>query len=215
MRRGTTALWGIDAGAYLPAWFGWAGDLLLGASLVPSIGAALTRGLEALGRGWETPSRSMLLGLFSAVGFLVLALPDRVGFTGDFLLRLSSAKASGSPVVIFPQALPLDLWLHYTVPHEIALQQIAPVEITSRVLGALEAGALALLVLWLSRRWGLGGRALGTAVLVMLAGAPLAVFTGMNKALTEVLVLAAALAACTFPGTAPSRPRRPCSRSLR
>src|SRR2546426_10903156 len=132
----TTAFWGVDSAAYLPAWFAWITWAIVGAALFRPIGTALTRGLERVGRQYETPSKAALLALFAAVALGVLSLPDRVGFTGDFLLRISSAKASGSPATIFPQAMPLDLWLHYTFPHEIARLRIAPVELTSRVVGA-------------------------------------------------------------------------------
>jgi hypothetical protein len=198
---GATALWGIHSAAYLPDWFAWATLGLFGAALVPPIGAALTRELERVGRQYETPSNKALLWLFATVAVGMLYLPDRVGFTGDSLLRLSSAKASGSPVTIFPQALPLDLWLHITVPHEVARLRIAPVEATSRVLDALEAGCLALLVVTLVRRSGARGAALANASLVILAGGSLAIFTGLSKAFTELVVLAAALAVSTFPGS--------------
>ena len=113
---GSTALWGINSAAYLPGWFAWATWGLSGAALVPPIGAALTRGLERVGRQYETPSNKTLLWLFATVAVGMIFLPDRVGFTGDYLLRLSSAKASGSPVAIFPQALPLDVLLHVKLP---------------------------------------------------------------------------------------------------
>ena len=198
---GTTALWGINSAAYLPGWFAWATLGLIGAALVPPIGAALTRGLERVGRQYETPSSKALLWLFATVAVGIIYLPDRVGFTGDYLLRISSAKASGSPVKIFPQALPFDLWLHITVPHEIARLRIAPVEVTSRVLDALEAGCLALLVVTLVRRSGARGATLANASLVILAGGSLAIFTGLSKAFTELVVLAAALTVSTFPGS--------------
>src|SRR5437867_3891132 len=57
MATGTTALWGINSAAYLPAWFAWTTWALLGAALFPPIGAALTGGLERIGRYYETPSR--------------------------------------------------------------------------------------------------------------------------------------------------------------
>jgi len=198
---GSTALWGINSAAYLPVWFAWATLGLFGAALVPPIGGALTRGLERVGRQYETPSNKALLWLFATVAVGMICLPDRVGFTGDYLLRLSSAKASGSPVTIFPQALPLDLWLHVTVPHELARLRLAPVEVTSRVLDALEAGCLALLVVTLVRLSGARGATLASASLVILAGGSLAIFTGLSKAFTELVVLAAALAVSTFPGS--------------
>jgi hypothetical protein len=90
--------------------------------------------------------------------------------------------------------------LHITVPHELARLRITPVEVTSRVLDALEAGCLALLVVALVRRSGAGGATLASASLVILAGGSLAIFTGLSKAFTELVVLAAALTVSTFPG---------------
>jgi hypothetical protein len=200
MTVGQRDLWGINAAAYLPAEWAWSTWALCGIALLPPIGRRLTRGLAWIGRRLEPPTRTPSLAFASIVALIVLGLPDRVGFTGDTLLRLSSAKATGWPSNLFPQAMPLDLWLHYTVPHEIARRHLLHVEETTRLLDALEAGALGWIALAIARRAGLLAAELAVAGLVIAFGTPLAIYTGLNKAFTELAVVTAAVVAVTWPG---------------
>jgi len=121
-------------------------------------------------------------------------LPDRLHFTGDFLLRHGAAANDLDPRDVFPQAFPLDVFLHHDLPRGLLRVAAIPVAVTERTLGALEAGALAALAVGFARVLGLRGAAALAAVSVLLLGGYLGIYTGYGKAVAEMAVIALALA---------------------
>src|SRR5262249_21683478 len=117
--------------------------------------------------------------------------PDTVRFVGDFLLRQGTVEMADRPGVLFPQALPLDVFLHYTLPLRITTAHLADPNGAARLLGAVEIAALAIAAAWFPRvlepRF---GAALACASVVLFGGY-LGLFTGFSKAFAEMCVLVA------------------------
>ena len=175
-------LWGFDGLRYLPAW-AW----LVWASAV----VAMALAMRAPWRGGRRALPAATWIAAFAVTALVLAFPDRVQFVGDFLLRQGTSEEALPPATLFPQALPLDVFLHVVLP----TWAHASATVVSRIVDALEACALTALGFAFARRARLkGSEALATAALTS-GGGWLALFTGYSKAFTEMslLVLAGAV----------------------
>src|SRR5262249_50365673 len=123
----------------------------------------------------------------------VLILPDRIHYVGDSLIR-ADAVTEGVPArALTPQALPLDVWFHSTLPAWLGHAGMDPVLVT-RLLGAVEAGALVFLALAFARGLGLSGGALLGATTLVIWGGWQALYTGFGKAFSELVVAALALA---------------------
>src|SRR5262245_13343223 len=137
-------LWGFDALRYLPAW-AW----LVWASAVVAMALAV-RGPSRGGRR-ALPAATWIAAF--AVTALVLAFPDRVQFVGDFLLRQGTSEEALPPATLFPQALPLDVFLHVVLP----TWAHASATVVSRIVDALEACALTALGFAFARRARLKG----------------------------------------------------------
>src|SRR5262249_5213565 len=106
--------WGLNVQRFLaplPAWGPWALALL---ALIPPLARPLAPFLGRIGDELSRPRGAAVAALCAAL--LVLAFPDRVRFVGDFLLRQGTVEQAGQPAVLFPQALPLDVFLHYRLP---------------------------------------------------------------------------------------------------
>src|SRR5689334_1325859 len=108
----------------------------------------------------------VLAGLAGAL--LVLALPDRAWFLGDFLLRQGPSAAAFDRM--FPQALPLDRLIHGLIAPAIAHGDPGVANLFGRVLGALEAGALAALALCFAHEIAEPAARVPVALLVFFAG---------------------------------------------
>lgn len=175
--------WGFDTLRYLPwwAWTLWALPLL------------------ALLLAWRDERRERRMSTTIPIAVLVtvvlvLALPDRVQFVGDFLLRQGTSEEALPPSALFPQALPLDVFLHVTLPTWAHGAFGIPSTVVSRILDALEAGGLVALGFAFAQRAGLKGReALACAALASWGGW-IALFTGYSKAFTEMSLLVLACA---------------------
>ncbi|HEY2954006.1 MAG TPA: tetratricopeptide repeat protein [Candidatus Eisenbacteria bacterium] len=184
-------LWGLNVQRFLAtaaAWAPWAAAAL---ALHPAVARALLPALARAGNALARPRGVVVAALLAAI--LVLALPDRVRFVGDFLLRQGTVEQAGRPAVLFPQALPLDVLLHYTLPRTLVDMHLLAANGAARALGALEAALLAALAVAFAR--GLAMRdaaALATAAVVFFGGT-LTMFTGLGKAFTEMVLLVAAL----------------------
>ena len=183
--------WGFNLLRFLPRGPGWAiwiaGTLLL----IPALARPIARGLERVdGR------RALALAVAWVAGAAVLAwcLPDRVSFTGDFQLRQGAALEPLPPGHVFPQALPLDVALHYHLLRFLIGVGFPSADHAARALGALEAAVLAGLALAFARALGLRGAAALGAASIVLFGGWLGLFTGYSKAFTEVVVLLVAIA---------------------
>ena len=185
--------WGFNALRFVPrgpGWTIWIASTLL---LIPALARPIARGIERVG---ETRRLRLPLAVLAVAGAAVLAwcLPDRVAFTGDFLLRQGAALEPLPPRHIFPQALPLDVALHYHLLRLLVGAGIPGADVAARLLGALEAATLAGLAMAFARALGLRGAAALAAASIVLFGGWLGLFTGYSKAFTELVVLVVAIA---------------------
>lgn len=163
-------------------------------ALVPGIATRATRLLEMLGSlPNEAPWRAR--ALWSAVGAgVVLLLPDRTHFTGDFMLREWAVRSGGAPSQLFPQAFPADVWFHYWLPRWLTAAHICQTDTYARILGAIEAATLGAVGVELSRALRLNGPASCVATAGLLFGAQLTTMTGYAKAVSELALFAAVMA---------------------
>jgi hypothetical protein len=122
-----------------------------------------------------------------AGALLVLALPDRAWFLGDFLLR-QGANGAGTFDRMFPQALPIDRLIHGLLAPALAHGDAGAANLFGRVLGALEAAALAVLALCFAHEIADAAARVPVALVVFFAG-HLALLTGFAKASGELVVL--------------------------
>jgi len=185
--------WGLNVQRFLaplPAWGLWALALL---ALVPTLARPLTPFVGRLGDELSRPRGAAVAALCAAL--LVLAFPDRVRFVGDFLLRQGTVEQAGQPGVLFPQALPLDVFLHYRLPTWLVASGNVDANGAARALGALEAALLAVLAAAFAESLALYGPAAFAAAAVVFFGGTLGMFTGYSKAFAEMVVLVAAVGA--------------------
>jgi len=186
------AAWGVNALRHLEPAF-WAVPALAMLAL------AFPRYVEPAARAFGDLSARRpalaagLLGLATAL--LVLALPDRAHFVGDFLLRQGTVELAVAPGVLFPQAMPLDVLLHYRIPLALSDAHLLDAAGYGRTLGALEAFALGGLAVLLARAFGLSG--VGACALACAAAwsGALGLLSGYSKAFSEMALLAVAVAA--------------------
>ncbi len=184
-------LWGLNLLRFSPGW-GWTLWGLSALALAPPLGRSALPFFQALGRALQRPAWALL---FSAAGaVLVLGLPDQVRFVGDFLLRQGAVEEAVTPGRLYPQALPLDVLLHYTLPSWTAAHLYVPANLCSRLLGAFEVALLAVLAIAFARRLGLKGCELIAASAVIWWGGWLALYAGYSKAFTEMVLVLPALA---------------------
>jgi len=186
--------WGFSVLRFVapaPGWSVWGASVLL---LVPALARPLARALERADesrhlRPW------LVLAWVGGAALLAWSFPDRLSFTGDFLLRQGAALEPLPPRHLFPQALPLDVALHYHLPRLLLRAGVADTAVAARLIGALEAAALAALALAFARAHRWRGPAALAAATIVLFGGWLGLFTGYGKAFSELTVLAAAITA--------------------
>ncbi|HEY3217205.1 MAG TPA: tetratricopeptide repeat protein [Candidatus Eisenbacteria bacterium] len=183
--------WGLSLLRFVPPLLGWFGWALAALALIPAVSRRVAPGLRWLGDlsrhrlGWAS---TLWAGAAAA---LVWWLPDRVHFVGDFLLRFGTAERALEPARLFPQALPLDVFLHYTLPRRLGDWFALDVLTTSRLLGLLEAASLGALAVQFSRVLDLRGIPSLAASGTVLFGGYLGMYTGYGKATAEMAVLTA------------------------
>jgi len=186
-----TWMWSLTLHRFLPPLAGWGLWLIAALALVP----ALARRLLTLVTRWgDEIGRSRALaatGWAVAAAGIALLLPDRVRFVGDFLLRQGTVEIAERPGVLFPQALPLDVFLHYTVPLRFTTAQVLDANGAARLFGALEAAALGATAAAFARTLGLRGGAAFASATIVLFGGYLGMYTGYSKAFVEMTVLVA------------------------
>ena len=186
------AAWGVNGLRFLPPW-AWAVPALALLALV------LSGRLEGRARSFgdlvsvRPAFATCLLGASCAA--LVLLLPDHAHFVGDFLLRQGTVETALAPSVLYPQALPLDVLLHYKVPLFFSSLHLLDAAQYGRALGALEAFALGALAITCVRALGLRGvAACALACAIAWTGA-LGLLSGYSKAFSEMALLTVAVAA--------------------
>jgi hypothetical protein len=187
-------IWSLNPPRFLPGVVGWIGWAIAALALLPAIGRradpALARAGEACARGVLGPTVAAMLA-----ALLVWMIPDRLHFVGDFIVRLGAARENISATTLFPQAMPLDLFLHHTLPQVMAgAMHVDPLD-AERIVGAFEAAILALLAVAFARALELHGAAALVTVAATALGGWLALFTGYGKAFRELSVVVLAVAA--------------------
>lgn len=186
--------WALNLHRFVSPWIAWPLWALSALALVPRVAERALPLWERLGRAIERhPNRSMLVAALFG-GALAWLFPDRVRFVGDFLLRQGTVEIAEKPSVLFPQALPLDVFLHYAVPSYLVSSAWIDANGAARLVGALEAAALAALAVSFARAVSLRGTAAVAAAGVVFFGGYLGMFTGFSKAFSEMCVLMACMA---------------------
>ena len=186
--------WSLNLHRFVAPWIGWPPWGLAALALIPGVAPRLLPAWDRMGQAIEErPSLSMMVAALFG-GALVWLFPDRVRFVGDFLLRQGTVEIAELPSVLFPQALPLDVFLHYTVPSYLTSSAWIDANGAARLSGVFEAAALAVLALSLARALALRGAAAVAAAAVLFFGGYLGMYTGFSKAFAELCLLMAAVA---------------------
>jgi tetratricopeptide (TPR) repeat protein len=185
--------WGLDLQRHLAPALGWSLWALSALALVPAVGDALARVAAPMGRPTRAGRPWATAGAALAAAALVLLLPDRTWFLGDFQLR-QRAIEQGLFQAVLPMSLPLDGLLHYHLPRWMQERAGLPPALYARGLGALEAALLAALGAAFARlRMPAAGDGESAAApwlaLAVVVGPPLAVFTGFPKTTADLCVL--------------------------
>ena len=188
-------VWGLNLHRFLSpalAWLPWAaGAAVLAPPVARRLEPPCARLGDAIGRG----SKPIALALAAAAALLVSLTPDHLRFVGDFLIRQGTVEEAITPGRVWPQALPLDVWLHYSLPLAVSERGLTDANGAARMLGALEAALLSLSACGLARALALTGTPAVAAAAVAFFGGTLGLFTGYSKAFAEMVVLTAATAA--------------------
>ena len=186
-----TWLWPFGLHRFLAPVTAWGPWLAAALALIP----ALARRAQPVLAGWgDAIRRSPVLTTLAwglAAALLAWFMPDRVRFVGDFLLRQGTVEVVERPGVLFPQALPLDVFLHYTLPLRLTTAQVVDANGAARLLGAVEAALLGAMAATFSRTLELRGGAAFACAAVVLFGGYLGMYTGFSKAFTEMSTLVA------------------------
>ena len=191
--------WSLDLHRFLaPAW-AWIPWLFAAAALIPAVSSRLVRPLSAYG---EALARGGAAGFLTATVPPVLAvvlLPDRTFFLGDFQLRQSTLGSPSAAVPFwYPYCLPLDLFLHDTLGRFLIHRFDLIDNDVGRLLGAIEAGLLGALAARFVRALGARGAFAALVWAGIAFSGVLTLYTGYNKAFTEMVVIAVAAGAFTL-----------------
>jgi hypothetical protein len=178
-------VWGLDVIRFLGPLLGWGLWLVLALSLLPEVARRVR--LEALGDALvESAWSPALAGLFMFL--LVLALPDRVWFVGDFLMRQGNVEANFA-AGNYVAGMPLDWFLHSVVLRAIGGGSQESANLALRTLGAVEAFVLGVLGVWLARALETRGATAVAVTAIALFGGTLTMFTGLGKPASELCLL--------------------------
>ncbi len=182
-------VWGLNVERFLDPRLAWATAVAVIAALAPLVAATLTRVLVGLVELVATRRRWSVALALAAAG-LAGTLADRTRFTGDYLMRQRTIE-DGTFVTWFLQTLPLDWLIHYLIPTVVVNAAPVPIELSGRVLGAIETGILALLAIRFARELQLPRAGGAVAGAIVFWGGYLVVFTGFAKAAEEMCLLTA------------------------
>ena len=190
----TMHLWSLNPPRFLgplAAWVPWALAVL---ALLPAAARRVAPALGRLGDAIGAGRTLVTLACAAAAAALMWVLPDRVRFVGDFLLRQGTVEMGEKPGVIYPQALPLDVLLHYRLPLAITAGGLADANGAARAIGGLEAALFAMLALAFARVLGRRGMSATVTAVLVFFGGTLGMFTGYSKAFSELMLLMVAVA---------------------
>lgn len=184
--------WSLNLHRFLtPAW-AWGPWALLALASVPPLAGRLAPAMIRSGDWIARHPRLAALAAAAGSAALALAFPDQVRFTGDFLIRQGTVEVAISPGKTWPQAMPLDAFLHYALPLKLTELGVTNANGAARAIGAIEAAMLGALAVTFISVMRLRGAAVWTAAGIVLGGF-LGLFTGYSKSFTEMAVLAAAI----------------------
>lgn len=184
--------WGLNVARFLPIWVAAPLLAVLVLSLLPPLARRAAPWLEAWGDAIAARPAFPAAMVAALAAGIALLLPDRVHYVGDFLLRDGAVSENIDPSRVFPQALWLDTWLHYTLPIELRRAGFAP-DLYPRLTGAIELAALGALAVFFTRMLRLAGGVAVAAIAVILGGGYAGMFTGYGKAIVEVCLLTGAV----------------------
>jgi hypothetical protein len=186
-----TWMWSLTLHRSLVPIAGWGLWLIAALALVPALARRLLGLVTRWGNAIQDSPALAATGWALAAAAIALLLPDRVRFVGDFLLRQGTVEIAERPALLFPQALPLDVFLHYTIPLRFTTTQVLDANGAARMFGAFEAAALGAIAAGFARTLNLrGGAAFATAAIVLFGGY-LGMYTGYSKAFAEMTLLVA------------------------
>jgi hypothetical protein len=188
-------LWGLNVLAFVAPVPGWATWVLAALAVVPPLARRLVPALERAGDAIADRPALSSVALGALLAVTVLAFPDRLQLVGDYLLRVGTARGQIPTDTVFPQALPLDLALHYTVPSRLSLAFGGDPNDVSRAIGAIEAALFGALACAFARALRLRGASAAAAAAVVASGGALGMFTGFAKVFSELCLIAAAFGA--------------------
>ena len=186
-----TRMWSLTLHRFLVPIAGWGLWLLAALALVPALSRRLLGLVTRWGNAIDSSPTLAVAGWALASSAIALLLPDRVRFVGDFLLRQGTVEIAERPALLFPQALPLDVFLHYTVPLRFTVTQVLDANGAARMFGAFEAAALGAIAAGFARTLSLRGGAAFAAAAIVLCGGYLGMYTGYSKAFAEMTLLVA------------------------
>lgn len=182
--------WSLNLNRFLSPVAGWALWVVAAIALVPAVSrrvVPLADGTGAfVGRSAAAPAIAAV-----AAAALVGLLPDRTMFVGDFIMRQGAVEMGVAPARVFPQALPLDVLLHYLLPVWVTHWDVLNANGIARVLGALDAALLAVAAITFARALALERAAAVATAAVVFFGGYLGMFTGYGKAVVELVPLTA------------------------
>jgi tetratricopeptide (TPR) repeat protein len=173
---------------------GWGLWAIAAAGLIPALARSLETRMAHVGDALASGRLAPALIATVLIAAWVAGSADNARFVGDFLLRQGTVEQSGSPAVLFPQALPLDVLIHYTLPAALRKADLLSANGTARVIGMVNAALLTWLACGFVRVLGLRGAAALAAWSVVVFGGYLGMFTGYSKSLAELVMVALALA---------------------
>src|SRR6185503_1074476 len=111
--------WGLNPLRFDPPLLGGSLWALAAVALIPAVGRRLEPLATAIADPAASPWRAYLPWML-AVSLAAWALPDRLHFVGDYLLRDTTGATQSSVLrSLYPQGFPLDLFLHDTLVREI------------------------------------------------------------------------------------------------
>ncbi len=190
--------WGLNVARFLPAWAAWPLTLVAAIALIPACARRIAPAFEWIGeRLAGGRAMSLVVAAFLAA-VLVLVLPDRVWYVGDFLLRQGAIEEKIGAGRVFPQALPLDRILHNVLPTWLSSGLGLDANAAGRLLGALDAALLMAAAVTFARALELRGAVAAATIAMVFFGGYLAVFTGYSKAVVELCAVTAGVGACAL-----------------
>ena len=185
--------WPLNLQRFLSPVWAWLPWVLTAISLAPALFRRLLPALTPTGESLRLrPLVALAVAALAAA--LVAALPDQVRYVGDSLLRQATLSNPGIVArTWYPQALPLDLWLHDTVAHAAMAAANLTAVAEARWLGAIEAAGFCVVAIWFARALRVRGAAAAAAAGIVFFGGYLTMFTGYNKAFSEMCLVVGAL----------------------